>query len=175
LIAMNRTASWLIEPLIRALRFVPLSAFIPISFLLIGTNEPQKIAVLFTTSFLYILPTTIDAARNVERNYVDVGRMCGLTTTQLTTKVILPRISPRVLDSFRAALSIAWSYVLVVEITGASIGIGHTMSLGQRYIQPGVVFAGVIAVSTLGIVFDYSLRAASQYLFGWEQTLTMSA
>jgi NitT/TauT family transport system permease protein len=173
LIATSRVASWLFEPLIRALRFVPVSAFIPISFLLIGTNEPQKIAVLFATAFLYILPTTIDSARSVERNYVDIGRMCGFSQRELAVRVIWPRIKPRVLDSFRTALSIGWSYVLVVEITGASVGIGHTMSLGQRYIRPSVVFAGVIAVSTLGIVSDYSLKAISRLLFAWEKTLTV--
>jgi NitT/TauT family transport system permease protein len=63
--------------------------------------------------------------------------------------------------------------VLVVEITGATIGIGHVMSESQRYLNTNNVFACVIAVGLLGALFDLILRELASRWFRWEHIYTL--
>ena len=55
------------EPIMAPLRYMPISAFIPLLILWFGIYEKQKIAFLFLGVFVYLLPVVISAIRAVHR------------------------------------------------------------------------------------------------------------
>ena len=53
------------EPIMAPLRYMPISAFIPLLILWFGIYESQKIAFLFLGVFVYLLPVVVSAIRAV--------------------------------------------------------------------------------------------------------------
>ncbi len=49
------------EPIMAPLRYMPISAFIPLLILWFGIYEKQKIAFLFLGVFVYLLPVVVTA------------------------------------------------------------------------------------------------------------------
>ena len=53
------------EPIVAPLRYMPISAFIPLLILWFGIYEQQKIAFLFLGVFVYLLPVVVSAIRAI--------------------------------------------------------------------------------------------------------------
>ena len=60
----------LFEPIVAPLRYMPISAFIPLLILWFGIYEKQKIAFLFLGVFVYLLPVVVTAIRAVPEELV---------------------------------------------------------------------------------------------------------
>ena len=73
------------EPIMSPLRYMPISAFIPLLILWFGIYESQKVAFLFLGVFVYLLPVVVTAIRAVPDELVQTaltlarrgGRRCG--------------------------------------------------------------------------------------------------
>ena len=63
----------LFEPIMAPLRYMPISAFIPLLILWFGIYESQKIAFLFLGVFVYLLPVVVTAIRAVPEELVQTG------------------------------------------------------------------------------------------------------
>src|SRR5262245_45174919 len=60
-IATNKNVEAATEPLTSALRYTPLTAFIPILMLRLGIGEGHKVSVLALGIFVQLLPIVVDA------------------------------------------------------------------------------------------------------------------
>ncbi len=67
------------EPIMAPLRYMPISAFIPLLILWFGIYEKQKIAFLFLGVFVYLLPVVVTAIRAVPEELVQTARTLGAT------------------------------------------------------------------------------------------------
>ena len=69
----------LFEPIVAPLRYMPISAFIPLLILWFGIYEKQKIAFLFLGVFVYLLPVVVTAIRAVPEELVQTALTLGAT------------------------------------------------------------------------------------------------
>ena len=67
----------LFEPIMAPLRYMPISAFIPLLILWFGIYEKQKIAFLFLGVFVYLLPVVVTAIRAVPEELVQTALTLG--------------------------------------------------------------------------------------------------
>ena len=67
----------LFEPIMAPLRYMPISAFIPLLILWFGIYESQKIAFLFLGVFVYLLPVVVTAIRAVPDELVQTALTLG--------------------------------------------------------------------------------------------------
>ena len=65
------------EPIVAPLRYMPISAFIPLLILWFGIYEKQKIAFLFLGVFVYLLPVVVTAIRAVPEELVQTALTLG--------------------------------------------------------------------------------------------------
>ena len=65
------------EPVVAPLRYMPISAFIPLLILWFGIYEKQKIAFLFLGVFVYLLPVVVTAIRAVPEELVQTALTLG--------------------------------------------------------------------------------------------------
>ncbi len=88
--AVNR----LFEPVVAPLRYMPISAFIPLLILWFGIYEKQKIAFLFLGVFVYLLPVVVTAIRAVPEELVQTALTLGATKFQVIRTVLVPAALP---------------------------------------------------------------------------------
>src|SRR5712691_4848664 len=70
------------DPIVAPLRYMPITAFIPLLILWFGIYEKQKIAFLFLGTFVFLLPVVVDAIRAVPDELVATAFPLGATRMQ---------------------------------------------------------------------------------------------
>jgi NitT/TauT family transport system permease protein len=157
------------EPIMAPLRYMPISAFIPLLILWFGIYESQKIAFLFLGVFVYLLPVVVTAIRAVPEELVQTARTLGASRWQAVRTVLLPAALPEIFDSFRVMNAIAWTYVILAEAVNPERGLGYMVNLAYSHQKASWSFAGLLVIGGIGLLTDGLIRASSSVLFRWRE------
>ncbi len=157
------------EPIVAPLRYMPISAFIPLLLFYFGIDESQKIAFLFIGVFVYLLPVVVYAIRAVPEELVQTALTLGASKLQVIYSVLVPAALPDIFDSFRVMNAILWTYVILAEAVNPGGGLGNMVQLATRYQKVSWSFAGLIVIGGIGLLTDFILRAISSLLFRWRE------
>jgi NitT/TauT family transport system permease protein len=158
------------EPVVSPLRYMPISAFIPLLILWFGIDESQKIAFLFLGTFVYLLPVVVTAIRAVPDELVQTAQTLGASKVKLVTTVLIPASLPEIFDSFRVMNAIAWTYVILAEAVNPGHGLGYMVELARTHSKPSWSFAGLLVIGGIGLITDVMIRLASKVLFRWRES-----
>ena len=159
------------EPIVSPLRYMPISAFIPLLILWFGIYESQKVAFLFLGVFVYLLPVVISSIRAVPEELVQTSLTLGASRWQAVTTVLLPSALPEIFDSFRVMNAISWTYVILAEaVNPGQGGLGYIVQLAYQHQKASWSFAGLLVIGGIGLLTDSMIRAASRLLFRWRET-----
>ena len=157
------------EPIMAPLRYMPISAFIPLLILWFGIYESEKIAFLFLGVFVYLLPVVVSAIRAVPEELVQTALTLGASKAQVIRTVLLPAALPEIFDSFRVMNAISWTYVILAEAVNPEHGLGYMVELARTHQKASWSFAGLIVIGGIGLLTDFLIRTISQILFRWRE------
>jgi NitT/TauT family transport system permease protein len=156
-------------PVLSPLRFMPISAFIPLLIVWFGIEEGEKIAFLFLGVFVYLLPVVVQAIRAVPQEYVDTAYTLGASRWQVIRTILLPAALPEIVESFRVMNAIAWTYVILAEAVNPGTSLGYLIQLAYSHSKPEWSFAGLLVIGGVGLLSDALLRGLNTLLFSWRQ------
>lgn len=157
------------EPIMAPLRYMPISAFIPLLILWFGIYETQKIAFLFLGVFVYLLPVVVSSIRLVPEELVQTALTLGASKRQVVTTVLVPAALPEIFDSFRVMNAIAWTYVILAEAVNPEYGLGYMVELARTHQKASWSFAGLLVIGGIGLLTDFLIRLVSSLLFRWRE------
>jgi NitT/TauT family transport system permease protein len=157
------------EPVVSPLRYMPISAFIPLLILWFGIYEKQKIAFLFLGVFVYLLPVVVTAIRAVPEELVQTALTLGASRAQAVGTVLLPSALPEIFDSFRVMNAISWTYVILAEAVNPEHGLGYMVELARTHQKASWSFAGLLVIGGIGLLTDFIIRTVSRILFRWRE------
>lgn len=158
-----------ISPSLRAIRFIPPPALVPLTILWFGIGENQKLILLTMTVAPYLAVLVIDMCKRVPREYLEVALTLGCNPNQLTKQIIIPMILPEFWDSLRLLTGPAWSYVVVAEMVAAESGLGHLIIQAERFLQTDKVVLGIMVIGLIGLLSDYLFAETGWLLFPWSE------
>jgi NitT/TauT family transport system permease protein len=159
----------LFEPIVAPLRYMPISAFIPLLIFWFGIFEKEKIAFLFLGVFVYLLPVVVTAIRAVPEELVQTALTLGATRLQVIRTVLLPAALPEIFDSFRVMNAILWTYVILAEVVNSEGGLGYMVELARTHQKASWSFAGLIVIGGIGLLTDFAIKSLSDLLFRWRE------
>jgi NitT/TauT family transport system permease protein len=157
------------EPVMAPLRYMPISAFIPLLILWFGIYEAQKLAFLFLGTFVFLLPVVVTAIRAVPEELIQTAQTLGASRLRVITTVLIPAAMPEIFDSFRVMNAIAWTYVILAEAVNPGGGLGYMVELARTHSKANWSFAGLFVIGGIGLVTDLIIRLASKLLFRWRE------
>jgi NitT/TauT family transport system permease protein len=157
------------DPIVAPMRYLPITAFIPLLILWFGIQETQKVAFLFLGTFVFLLPVVVDAVRVVPDELVQTSFTLGASRWQVIRTVLIPAARPQIFDSFRVMNAIAWTYIILAEIVNPQNGIGYILRLAEQHTKPAWSFAGILVVGIIGILTDLIIRGLNRLLFPWRE------
>ena len=121
--------------------------------------------------FLGILPLiTRDiflAVKKIPREQVTKAMTLGASQLELTYRIILPQILPRLIETLRLTLGAAWLFLIAAEAIAADQGLGYRIFLVRRYLAMDVILPYVLWITLLGFTFDLLLRTLLRKAFPW--------
>ncbi len=157
------------DSILAPMRYLPITAFIPLLILGFGIEEQQKVAFLFLGTFVFLLPVVVDAIKVVPEELVQTAFTLGATKAQVIRTVLIPAALPQIFDSFRVMNAIAWTYIILAEIVNPQNGIGYILRLAEQHTKPAWSFAGILVVGVIGLLTDLLIRGVNRLLFGWRE------
>jgi NitT/TauT family transport system permease protein len=168
-IAMGRSRiiRTLLDPFVVFMRYVPISAFIPLLILWTGIGALEKVVFLWMGTFFYLSALVADATASVEQELLDTAYTLGATRRQAIRMVVLPAALPGIFNSVRLMMGAGWTYVVLAEIVAAQSGIGYVIMEAQRFLQTARVVVGILTVGFIGIALDAIFRRLGWLLLPW--------
>lgn len=157
------------ESIMAPLRYMPISAFIPLLILWFGIYEKEKIAFLFLGVFVYLLPVVVTAIRAVPEELVQTALTLGASKAQVIRTVLVPAALPEIFDSFRVMNAISWTYVILAEAVNPEHGLGYMVELARTHQKASWSFAGLVVIGGIGLITDFVIRTISKILFRWRE------
>jgi NitT/TauT family transport system permease protein len=157
------------SPVLDPMRFLPISAIVPLFIVWFGIEDLQKIMFLFVGIVVYMLPLVVEAVERVEDVYLQTATTLGASRWQLVWHVLVPGSSPAIGEALRVMNGIGWTYVIMAEVVNAPSGLGHLITVSQRYGHMDRMFALVLLILLIGVVTDQLIALANQRLFAWAE------
>ena len=143
-----------LQPLIGAIRFLPLTAVTSLFIVWYGIGSEMKINFLAFGIFIYLLPTVILRIDEVDDVYVKTVYTLGASKWQTIKSVFLPAVVSRLIDDIRVLTAICWTYIIVAETTAATGGLGPLTFAAQRQGRVDKTFAILLLIMFIGLVQD---------------------
>ena len=167
ILGKNKSLDRFIAPMIYLTYPIPKVVFMPILFILLGIGDLSKVVLITLIVFYQILVTTRDAARNLEEEYLLSVRSLGAKSWELYWHVYLPGTLPSILTSLRLGLGTAMAVLFLVETYATQVGIGYFIMDSLSRMAYDKMFAGIIAMGTLGFLLYLILDLAEKKLCNW--------
>ncbi|MEP0871966.1 ABC transporter permease [Trichocoleus desertorum AS-A10] len=157
----------LFAPLVGTVRYMPVTAFVPLIVIWLGLGEPSKILIIMLGVVLYNAIMVADAVKFIPNEMINVAYTLGATRRNVVFKVIIPAAFPSVLDTLRVNISGAWNFLVIAELVAAQNGLGFKIIQAQRFLQTEKVLFCIALIGVIGVVIDYGLKSLSQKLTPW--------
>jgi len=167
-IASSKSSEQVTRPITKFLRFVPAPTLIPLSVVWFGIGEFSKVFIITWGIFFTVLLSVRDATENVPKEFTQIAKSMGYSNFKRLQKIILPAISPDILNTLRIAIVESWIYLLIAEMIAAKQGVGKSLILAQRFLQVDNIFAILILLAIIGIATDLILVKTRNYLFKYK-------
>ncbi len=154
-------------PLIVLFQNVPKIALAPIFILWFGYDLAPKIVLIVVIAFF---PVTIDmlaGLQSVEPSFVALMRSVGAAKGKILLRVQIPHSLPHLMAGLKVAITFSVIGAIVGEFAGANQGLGYVIQFASTQLDTPLIFAALIVVSVLGLLFYYVVEGAEALLVPW--------
>lgn len=167
-IAWYKPVNIIVNPIIKALRYIPVTAFSPIMVLLLGIDEQMKISFLVIATIFSFLPTVIQTCTDDSNERLkETAYTMGFSYTRTLLHVLVPYLTPSLLKSFITLYGVGWTFVIIAETTNTQYGLGHLMYIGSARGRTDTVFASIIVIILVSFLFDKIANYIINKKFSW--------
>ncbi len=166
---LSRFGENAIDPIMQALRTLPLFGLIPVFIVWFGIGESPKITLVALAAAVPLYLNTFSGIRGVDSKLAELGRVLGLTRAEMIRNIILPGALPTILIGLRQSLGTAWLALVVAEQINANAGLGYIINQGEQFLQQNVIFVALIVYLILGLLTDYIVRLIERRALSWRR------
>lgn len=146
------------EPYIEFFRFIPPIAFVSLAVIWMGPGEASKVALIFYTTVFIVTLNTLAGTLAVPELRLRAAAAMGASRLTALRTVVVPSCVPYMMTGARLAMGNSFLTIVSAEIVGAEQGLGALIWIARNYSRTEWVFAGIIMLGVLGLVFDRVLR-----------------
>ena len=168
-LGQSRRLDRILSPLVYLLYPIPKVVFVPIVFLLLGIGDLAKIAIIFIILFFQVLVLVRDQAASIEPRLILSLRSLGAGRRALYRLVYLPACVPAVLTALRQSVGTAIAVLYIAELFATRRGLGYYIYFeGSTLMDYPAMYAGIVAMSALGIGMYFGVDALERKLCPWK-------
>ncbi|MGD9805603.1 MAG: ABC transporter permease subunit [Hyphomicrobiaceae bacterium] len=167
IVGFSRIAEAAIDRSVQMVRAIPFLAMLPLVIVWFGVGEGQKIFLVSLGVTFPIYINTILGIRQVDPKLLELGRVQGLNTAQLISRIVLPGALPSILMGVRYALATAWLALVVAETIGAQSGVGFLAMDAREFLRTDVIVLTIVIYAVIGVLADAIARYLEARLLAW--------
>ena len=169
LLARIRTLRVGIEPYLMILYATPMVALIPFILSMMGFGFAPKLLVVFLFAVFPILYNTVEGARSMKPELIEVAKSFRSSEWALWREVMLPYTLPYTMTGVRQAIGRALVGMIAAEFFLSATGLGQLIMSASQNFDTGGVFASILIIGLLGIGLTRIGLLIEQHFARWRQ------
>ena len=156
------------SPIIYLLYPIPKVVFVPVVLLFLGIGDVAKITLIFLILFFQIVVLVRDQAAGLPPQLIQSLQSLGAGRRALFRFIYLPASLPAILTALRQSIGTAVAVLYITELFATKYGLGYYIYYnGSTLFNYPAMYAGVIAMSLLGLGMYYAVDWAERKLCKW--------
>jgi NitT/TauT family transport system permease protein len=157
----------LAAPLVYLTYPIPKIVLLPIVLLFLGLGDASKVFIIALILFYQVLVVVRDAAGGIRPELILSVRSLGARRRQLYRYVYLPACLPAILTALRVSTGTAIAVLFFAESFATRSGLGYYIIDTWASLSYAEMYAGVLAMSLLGLVLYIALDWLEGRLCRW--------
>ncbi len=166
-IVYSRGVERTLYPLLLVAQVVPKIAIAPLFVVWLGFGIAPKILVAVLIAFFPVVISGVAGLRSVDPELLDLAATMGASPWDAFVKIRFPAALPQIFAGLKVAVTLAVVGAVVGEFVGANSGLGYVVLSSNGNLNTPLLFAGLIAMSLIGIVLFAVLEVAERFAVPW--------
>ncbi|TFF27163.1 ABC transporter permease [Jiella endophytica] len=154
-------------PLVVLFQNVPKVALAPIFILWFGYGLAPKIGLILVIAFFPVTLSMLAGMQSVDRSLLSLMNSVGASQSQILFRIRVPHSLPQLMAGTKIAATLSVIGAIVGEFAGAQDGLGYVIQFASTQLDTAQVFAALLLVSVLGIVFYYAAEILERVVVPW--------
>jgi NitT/TauT family transport system permease protein len=156
-----------LEPYIMILYATPMVALIPFILALMGFGFAPKVLVVFLFAVFPILYNTVEGARSIKPELIEVARSYRSSETALWREVMLPYTLPFAMTGVRLAIGRGLVGMVAAEFFLSASGLGRLIMTASQNFDIGAVYGIILLIGLIGVGLMRFGRAIENRFARW--------
>lgn len=166
-LGLNDRYDRIFGPVVYLLYPLPKIAFLPVFMILFGLGNTSKIILITVIILFQVLVTVKDSVKGLSKELFYSIRSLGANKRQIYRHLILPAIMPKLFTALRISVGTSISVLFFAENYATTFGIGYFIMDAWIRINYLEMYAGIIAISLLGLSIFKLIDLAETKLCKW--------
>ena len=154
-------------PLVVLFQTVPKVALAPLFILWFGFDLAPKVVLIVVIAFFPVAINMMVGLQNVDPNLIALMRSVGASRNEILMRIQIPNSLPYLMAGLKVAVTLAVIGAIVGEFAGAQAGLGYMIQFASTQMQTSLVFAALVEVSVLGMLFYYVIEWIERRYVDW--------
>ena len=167
LMARSRVLRIALESYVLALYVTPMAALIPFILSIFGFQFWPKVLVVTLFSVFPILYNTLEGARSLKPEIVEVARAFRSSELRLWIDALLPYTLPYALTGIRQAVGRALVGMVAAEIFLSHTGLGGWLVESSRSFDMAAVLGDIVVITLMGVTLMALVRRLELRVAAW--------
>lgn len=165
--------AWLrvaLEDYIMMLYATPMVALIPFILSMLGFGFTPKVLVVFLFAVFPVLYNTVEGARSIKPELVEVAHAFRSSEWQLWRDVMIPYTLPFAMTGVRQAIARGLVGMVAAEFFLSPSGLGQMIMLGSQNFDTASMLAAILIIVVLGVLLMDFGRYIERRFAAWRGT-----
>ncbi|MDR6874933.1 NitT/TauT family transport system permease protein [Bosea sp. BE125] len=158
-----------IYPVIVFFQLVPKIAIAPLFVVWFGFGLFPKVLLTFLLCFFPTLVASMTGFRALDERVLYLTRSMGASAWQTFRYVRVPAALTYIFSGLKVSAVFAATGAIVGEFVGANAGLGYLLLRGTSFLDMPLIFACLVALSLVGILFSYLVDGLEVLLMPWQR------
>lgn len=158
-----------VYPLIVFLQLVPKIAVAPLFVVWFGFGLFPKVLLTFLLCFFPTLVASMTGFRALDERVLFLTRSMGASGWQTFRYVRIPAALSYIFSGLKVSAVFATTGAIVGEFIGSNSGLGYLLLRGTSFLDMPLIFACLVALSLVGILFSYVVDATEVIVMPWRR------
>jgi NitT/TauT family transport system permease protein len=158
-----------LEPYLMTLYATPMVALIPFILSMMGFGFAPKVLVVFLFTVFPVVYNTVEGARSIKPELIEVARSYRSTEWSLWREVMVPYTLPYMMTGVRQAIGRALVGMIAAEFFLSSTGLGQLIMGASQDFDTAGVFACILVIGLIGVGLTRLGLNIEQHFARWRQ------
>ena len=166
---LSRVGEAIADPILQALRSVPLLGLIPLFIVWFGIGQLPKVLFVLLSALFPMYLNTFAGIRGVDSKLGELGHVLGLRRNEIIRHIVLPGALPQALTGLQLSVVYSMLALVVGEQINASNGLGFMITQAEQFLDNSVIMVALIVYAILGVLANGAVRLLERKALAWRR------